>query len=304
MGEVIYFMLAEEFQRLKIGITTNISNRLGMVQNACPSPVKLLRTIPGDISLELRLHRKLRNFRCHGEWFQWNEQTRRLITQTLNEVWVPVRRQVDARPCGDPILEKFMKGCRPLTDAEVTACLAALEAKRFAVRDRALFLVGVNTGFRISELLSLRLADVWQNGRLSEEIAVARRHMKKKQEGRSVPFENPDARAALQAWICELTGAGHRMPDTVLFRSREGGNRPISREQAYRILKRACAACGLTGKLGTHTLRKTFARKMQELLGDDLLALQQAMGHKDIDSTTKYVQFNAPKLRDAFRKLR
>jgi site-specific recombinase XerD len=197
-----------------------------------------------------------------------------------------------------------MKGCRDVTDLEIPACLEALAKGRFGVRDSALFWVGVFTGFRISELLSLQLRDVWQNGRVADEIYVARSRMKNQQEGRCVPFQNPDARAALERWIGELAAAGHTAPDTFVFRSREGQNKAIDRTVAYKLLRRAYAACGMTGKLATHTMRKTFARKMQELLGDDLLALQQAMGHKDIDSTTKYVRHNAQKLRSAFQKMK
>ena len=44
--------------------------------------------------------------------------------------------------------------------------------------------------------------------------------------------------------------------DDYLFKSKRT-NKPISRIQAYRILKEAAAACGLE-EIGTHTLRKTF----------------------------------------------
>ena len=49
-----------------------------------------------------------------------------------------------------------MKGCRPLTDTEVELMQAGFGG-RYATRDRALFLLGVESGFRISELLSLRM---------------------------------------------------------------------------------------------------------------------------------------------------
>jgi hypothetical protein len=49
-----------------------------------------------------------------------------------------------------------MKGCRPLTEAEV-ALVRRSFGGRYGRRDRALFLLGVKSGFRISELLSLRV---------------------------------------------------------------------------------------------------------------------------------------------------
>ena len=57
-----------------------------------------------------------------------------------------------------------MKGTRPLDNNEirlVSACFGGT----FEVRNRGLFLLGVSTGGRISELLSLTIRDVWQNGR-------------------------------------------------------------------------------------------------------------------------------------------
>ena len=46
--------------------------------------------------------------------------------------------------------------------------------------------------------------------------------------------------------------------DYYIFKSREGSNKPISRQQALNILKDAAAAVGITENVGTHTLRKTW----------------------------------------------
>ena len=98
-----------------------------------------------------------------------------------------------------------MRGCRPLTETEVQAVLGQLDGPRGA-RDRTLFLLGVRSGFRISEILSLRLGDVVQAGRLVDRVRVSRRHMKGKREGRTVLL-HPVARAALGAWVEELRSA-------------------------------------------------------------------------------------------------
>ena len=90
-----------------------------------------------------------------------------------------------------------MKGCRPLTDAEVALVLTSFGGC-YALRDKALFLLGLKSGFRISELLSLRLADVLHHGQLVDRVTVTRRHMKKKVEGRTVIL-HPEAKAVLAA---------------------------------------------------------------------------------------------------------
>ena len=57
-----------------------------------------------------------------------------------------------------------MKGTRPLDNDEIRQVTAAFTGT-FAVRNRGLFLLGVSTGGRISELLSLQIGDVYQNGK-------------------------------------------------------------------------------------------------------------------------------------------
>jgi integrase len=121
---------------------------------------------------------------------------------------------------------------------------------RYALRDRALFLLGVHTGFRISELLSLRVGDVWAYGRIVDVLTVARRHMKGKHAGRSVHLHRR-AQDAVTAWLQSLPGPVS--PETYLFRSREGKNRPLQRVQAWQILHDAYVSNQLPGPLGTHS---------------------------------------------------
>lgn len=181
-----------------------------------------------------------------------------------------------------------MKGCRPLDEQEVQE-VASSFGGRFALRDRALFLLGVKSGFRISELLSLRIGDVVKNGKLVERVTVSRRHMKKKLEGRTVIL-NAEARDALALWIAELQGEGATR-ETPVFRSRKGDDRPINRKHAWRILNEAYEANELTGTLGTHSMRKTFANRVHVLLGRDLVKTQRALGHRNINSTVSYLSF-------------
>jgi integrase len=102
-----------------------------------------------------------------------------------------------------------MKGCRPLTEEEVLLAQRSFGGV-YAARDKALFLLGVKSGFRISELLSLRVGDVSQHGRLVDRVTVPRRAMKGKQESRTVLL-HPDAKAALAAWLLTLRYRGMRL---------------------------------------------------------------------------------------------
>jgi integrase len=182
-----------------------------------------------------------------------------------------------------------MKGCRPLSDAEV-AVVSQSFGGMYAARDRALFLLGLKTGFRIAELLSIRVGDVLQHDRLVDQLTVRRAHMKRQREGRTVPV-HPDAKAALAAWLMALGQRTRMTPQTYVFQSRKGANRPISPVQAWRILQEACAANELTGKLGTHCMRKTFAQKVYHQLGFDLIRTKRALGHQHISNTERYLSF-------------
>jgi site-specific recombinase XerD len=193
-----------------------------------------------------------------------------------------------------------MKGCRPLTDQEVITVSASFTGT-FAARNKALFVVGYRTGFRISELLSLTVGDVMQHGRILDRITVARKYMKGgkagKSSGRTVPL-HPEARAALSVWLEILQKRLKKAldPQTPVFCSRKadaqtGRLRAISATQAWRLLTDAYQACALTGKLATHAMRKTFCNRVYELLKHDLVKTQHAMGHANINSTVQYLSF-------------
>jgi integrase len=82
-----------------------------------------------------------------------------------------------------------------LTEGEVAQVAAAFQGA-YAARNRALFVLGVRTGFRISELLSVRVGDVWQGGTVGLTLTVKRPATKGRIAGRTLPL-HAEARAAL-----------------------------------------------------------------------------------------------------------
>lgn len=176
-----------------------------------------------------------------------------------------------------------MKGMRPLTDNEAHEVQAQLKG-----RDAALFALGVRTGFRISELLSLKVSDVMSpSGQIAASVEVRRRSVKGKTASRRVVI-HAQAQEALASWLKVMREEGYTMAGS-LFPSRKGG--AISRVQAWRILSDAYARAGLEGRLGTHSMRKTFANRVYDKLGHDLLRTQAALGHRQITSTAAYLSF-------------
>jgi integrase len=184
-----------------------------------------------------------------------------------------------------------MAGREAFTDDEEARVLAAFRGPT-APRDRACLMLRIDTGFRISEALSLRLGDVVRSGRLVDVVEVARRSMKGKKKSRQAPLANPRTRKALAAWLADLKRMGYARKQDFLFQSRARGNRAVHASTAYRHEQAACRRAGLDGAYGTHTARKTFARRMYDLLGRNIFETQAAMGHEDPQSTQAYLELD------------
>ena len=94
-----------------------------------------------------------------------------------------------------------MKGTRPLDNNEIRLVSACFTGNPFEVRNRGLFLLGVSTGGRISELLSLQIVDVYQNDKPVTDLLFDRAIVKGGEVSRvSVPV-NSDGRAAIENLI-------------------------------------------------------------------------------------------------------
>jgi len=183
-----------------------------------------------------------------------------------------------------------MKGCKPLNRNQVRTVLSKCKN----VRDRALLTLGFCTGFRISELLSVKIKDVAnKQGNIIGEVSVKACNTKTKQ-GRTVNLNNM-ARKALKELVDMLNSKGITQ-DNKLFVSRNHDNqgkiKSITRQRAWQLIKELFELCEIYGKVATHTLRKTFAQEMYVLLKGKLEKIQIALGHKSITSTIAYLSFN------------
>ena len=191
-----------------------------------------------------------------------------------------------------------MKGTRPLDNTEIRKISEAFEGI-FAVRNRSLFMLGVSVGGRISELLALKVNDAWQNGKPVKDLLFNRNIVKGGEVSRAVPV-NVDGRQAIEdliVWHAELYG--DITPTRPLFPSRKGkGSKMMTRISAHRDLKCAFEAAGLNGKLGTHSLRKSYAQRLYEQT-NDIYAVQEMLGHKSVVTTQRYLGVNYASVRNA-----
>jgi len=187
-----------------------------------------------------------------------------------------------------------MRGCRPLEKVEIEQALTALQGSRTRQRDRCLFLMGIYSGFRISELLSLRVWSVVQYDRVLPRVRVERASMKGKKRSREIPLTTK-ARKALAAWLPILFRWRGNLPDTYIFQSIKGGH--ITRQHAARIMRDLAKRFRWPPSIGTHSLRKTFAKSVYAIAckhwrpgrENPLREVMLAMGHRSIDTTEKYL---------------
>ena len=182
-----------------------------------------------------------------------------------------------------------MIGARPLTRTQIKTVLHNTPSKR----ENALMTLGFCTGYRISELLSLKVSDVVsKTGKVLDFITVRKT---KNGTSRTVKL-NSDAQKAVKALANQVLSNPKADPNSPLFLSGKlaKGNllKAISRQHADRLLKAIFEQAEIFGNVSTHTLRKTYASLMYTALGGKLEKLQVALGHKSITSTIAYLSFN------------
>jgi len=193
-------------------------------------------------------------------------------------------------------------GCRPLTESEFQAIVDALVGK-YRLRNAALLTLGRYTGYRISDMLSLQVSDIWNGTSIRKSVTVARVNMKFRRSGRTVPLHHR-AQSALQNWLAEsgMTGASHTMWPVFLSRKSKSFPRKMTPTGAWMMLQEAAKRAKVsTERLGLHSLRKQFAIAMWEspYVQKDMARMSRLLGHADFSSTIRYLQFTDGSLESA-----
>ncbi len=186
----------------------------------------------------------------------------------------------------------FLSLPRFLSMAEVDALLATPDVSTSGgLRDRALIEVLYATGLRVSELVSLRMADV----RLDQGYVQC---LGKGSKERIVPLGDVAA-----GWVKQYLSEARptfvtKKDPPWLFVSRRGARR-LSRGGFWQILKDYGAAAGLKTHLSPHVLRHSFATHLLER-GADLRAIQTMLGHADLSTTQIYTHVMEVRLRQVY----
>jgi site-specific recombinase XerD len=152
--------------------------------------------------------------------------------------------------------------------------------KKQSDRDYVLFVFGINTGLKITEMLSIKVEDI-----MTEQSCIKSYYSWVPKDGESTKevFLNETVQKILFLYI---QSANLKCED-YLFLSKKT-KMPITRQQAYRIISQAAAQVGIKGKIGTNSLRKTFGFHAYKR-GVAISLLQKHFNHSNPSETLKYL---------------
>lgn len=190
------------------------------------------------------------------------------------------------------------KGMRPLTEEEIKTCLNFITLnRRCHARDAMLLLMQCKLGFRIKEMLSLRIKDVYPHAphtKPGESITVARQNLKggKKKNtnvtSRTLPV--PDSLVEpLIEYRKKLIAAGHRDPLDYMFPSSSTGGL-LRVDSVCKSMRRMAKALKLE-RVCTHSCRKTFAARVYQTTNNDIMETKAALGHANVATTQNYLSW-------------
>jgi integrase len=165
-----------------------------------------------------------------------------------------------------------MNTVEPIRDIDLINDIADF-LKEKNERDYAMFMFGIYSGLRISDILKLKVADV----KNKEFIYM---HEMKTDKEKQFIIHN-ELKKIIKEYVEDKKDYEY------LFKSRQGKNKHLSRFMAYRILNEAAKEFGLDC-IGTHTMRKTFGYHVY-MQTHNIAALKEIFNHDSINTTMRYI---------------
>lgn len=176
-------------------------------------------------------------------------------------------------------------------------------------RDNMLFIVGINFGLRVSDLLQLRFTQLIDDSFSFKTtfpiLEKKTKNTRKVKRNRYISINN----AVMDAVTLYLQHTECRLDDYMFKSESNRGsnqNKPMSRMSVDRILKEIADTLSLENKMATHSLRKTFAYHQMVMSNNDprkLLLLQKMFGHSSAAQTLDYIGITGEEIEEAYMKL-
>ena len=191
---------------------------------------------------------------------------------------------------GNPVKPShFVRRGRPLPKALSQEQVQRLFAQIAPPMDRALFLVMLRCGLRVSEVAQLKLEQVdWEQHALPIEQGKGRKDRR--------VYMSPDAVASLHQCLVQHPGA--RAQGDV-FWNRKRAQQPLSVKAIQKKMERYAKAAGITASC--HSLRHTFASNLLEH-GAEVVAIRDFLGHSQIASTERYAKISSQKIKQEYMR--
>ncbi|MGQ0829197.1 MAG: site-specific tyrosine recombinase [Bacteroidota bacterium] len=186
-----------------------------------------------------------------------------------------------------PTVEQKLPDCLNL--GEINAIIDAIDmSKPEGQRNKAMLETMYSCGLRVSELVNLKLSELFFNEGFVRIIGKGNKE-------RMIPIGRV-AMAQINAYQTDIRSKykiKHGNED-FLFLSRRGMK--ITRDIVFDIIKDLAAKCGITKRVSPHVFRHSFATHLVEG-GADLSAVQAMLGHASITTTEIYAQLDKKQVR-------
>ena len=181
-----------------------------------------------------------------------------------------------------------------LSEAEINQIISVIElSKPEGERNRAMLETMYSCGLRVSEMIGLRISDLFFDEGFIKVIGKGNKQ-------RFVPINNYMIK--LIETYKDLIRSGIKTQkgfEDTLFLNRRG--KQISRNMVFMILKDHAQKAGISKTVSPHTLRHSFATHLLEN-GADLRAIQQMLGHESITTTEIYMHLDKSHLKQVVEK--
>jgi len=172
-----------------------------------------------------------------------------------------------------------MSTTQPIRDLTHVRALSNHYLNKGEHRNHRLIILGLHTALRISDLLPLRWRDVY-DFRHGCPLKTFSLYEQKTDKDKTVAINGAIVN------VLNLSATDAR-PNEFLFSNPNTGN-PITRTQAYRIIRNAGEELSLPGRISCHSLRKTFGYHSWQN-GVSPAVLMEIFNHSSLNHTRRYL---------------
>ncbi|MBU3174508.1 tyrosine-type recombinase/integrase [Clostridium estertheticum] len=196
-----------------------------------------------------------------------------------------------------------MKTVEPIRDLRTIRSMRSYLRDQ-SLRNELLFILGINVGLRISDILKLTFDDVLNFKTISAKEYVI---ITEKKTSKTKKFYiGTIVSKLIEGYAATLVEV---LPHMYVFCSKKSENKPISRQHAWYILNNAAEMIGIverdhtgkiiSGEIGTHTMRKTFGYHAYTN-GTTIELLMDIFNHSSKTQTLRYIGITEDQKKDVY----